>query len=143
MGESRNIIVEVRHTTTVAENALEAMTVGLDREVALASRAAPKLEGLDYDGSFAPVALPGRVAREARGPLDLGPDYSVAAALTESTFLVRGAVDEDDMETVLAAADSSRSVLQVYADVSIEPQQRICPGDPPRGDHNDVARLLC
>lgn len=137
-----NVIVELAHTKKLESNFL-AEAAG--EESTLDAAAAPKLAAIKLDESYAPVALPALIehelepAGEIYDPLET---VTVDETLESSTYLVRGTVAEEDLDTLVAEAEKSRAVVGVYADVSIEPML-VCPGSPAVGTDADVERLLC
>ena len=59
----------------------------------------------------------------------------------ESTYVVRGACDEDELDRVLRQAEASPQVVGVFADVRIE-EVPVCGGSGPVGTAADVAAAL-
>lgn len=137
----RRVLVELRHSAARAELAsdvLEGRT-----EPHLESRVVPTVEGVSFDPSFAPVELPAvEQITESRGPADVGHRGTIVPNSDESTFVVRGTIDDADMEAARAAARSNSAVVEIYSDVAIEPCP-ICPGAGPLGDDTVVADNLC
>ena len=139
---TKNVIVELAATKKLEGNFLAELAGG---EPALDLTAAPKLAAIDLDASFSPVPLPAIAEREleAVGEIDDPLESTeVDLSLEASTYIVRGTVDEKELDALRAEADKSRAVVGVYADVSIEPML-VCPGSPALGTDADVERLLC
>lgn len=132
----RKIIVELQYNKDLADVAFSAAPAA---EKELDTGTVPKIQGVSFDESFAPVNLPGMVARTAMDvPYVSGEKFDLAPEPAESTYIVRAEVDE---EKITDLADN-KSVVGVYADVEIQPAI-ICPGSPPMGTDADVERLLC
>jgi subtilisin family serine protease len=138
-----NVIVELAHTKKLESNALADIA---GEKTTLETAAAPKLAALELDPSYAPVPLP--AVREAElyepesevyDPLE---SFTVDESLEAATYLVRGTVDEKDLDALVREADKSSAVVGVYADVAIEPML-VCPGSAPVGTDADVEQLLC
>ena len=142
MSEPRHLIVELRYSEgrkELADTALMAPT-----DATLDTRSAPSVSGLSLDTSFAPVEVPALIEiDQPSGPHDVANLVAVSHDATESTYVVRATVDDDDdLDAVVEAAMDNAAVVGVFADVLVTPQL-ICPGDPPEGDDGDVERLLC
>lgn len=141
MAETRHLIVELRHSDGRKEQAdlalFDSSSISLD------TRSAPSISGLNLDPTFAPVEVPALIDVDApSSPRDVGELIAVSADSSESTYIVRATVDDDDIETVVDQANANNAVVGVYADIRVEPQA-ICPGDGPLGNAADVERLLC
>lgn len=135
------VIVELRQTEELKRNALEVMA---GEAVALDTSAAPDMAALDLDPEYSPVPLPALGEREhPEGELfDTLATVTVDDDLDASTYLVRGTVAEEDLDSLVQQAEESPVVAGVYADVGIEPMP-VCPGSPAVGTDADVERLLC
>lgn len=141
MPETHSLIVELRHSEGRKSQADAALAQpeasGFD------TRSAPSSLTMNWDESFPPVELPAVV--DSTGPFDardVGPRFELSVDSTASTYLVRATADADDLDAAYDAAMSNPAVVDVFADVRIEPQL-ICPGDPALGNDSDVERLLC
>ncbi len=135
------VIVELRHS--VGRQDLAAAVRAGESDYQLESQLVPSVDGLQWDMSFPPVELPATVdLGPPTGPRDTGPRTSFDLEPTNATYLVRGTIDEEDLDSVVDAANANQAVVGVFADVAIEPCL-ICPGDPPKGTDADVERLLC
>jgi subtilisin family serine protease len=132
----RKVIVELKYNRDLAEVAFSAAPTA---EKNLDTSTAPKIPGVNFDESFAPVNLPGMTARTAMNvPYVSGAKFDLELDAKDSTYIVRAEVDEDK----IAEISGNKSVVGVYADVEIQPTI-ICPGSPPMGTDADVERLLC
>jgi Subtilase family len=137
MPEPRKVIVELDYSKRLRDSSV-AGSAG--EPPSLDSRAVPKLEGFSLDASFAPVELPRLVSRgESGDPRDISPPTSIDQSPENATYLVRGEVADD---AALAALRGTARVVQVFADVAIQPSI-ICPGSPAMGTDADVENLLC
>lgn len=135
------VIVELRYSAGRRDLATE-VAEG-EAEPHLDSQLVPTLDGLSWDSSYPPVELPAEMPLgDPTNPRDVSPRATFDTDRTNSTYLVRGTIDDADLDAGLAAADSSQAVVGVYADVTVQPCL-ICPGDPPLGTDSDVERLLC
>jgi hypothetical protein len=137
---TRNVIIELAHTAKLESNALEATA---DAAVALNAGAVPALASVQIDPSFPPVALPQvTVGEHPEGEIfDSLANITFDAAPENSTYIVRGTVEEDALEDFVKEANKSKAVVSVYADVAIEPMI-ICPGSPALGTDADVENRL-
>ena len=108
-----------------------------------AATAAP-IAGLVIDPAFAPVQVPTpRAAEPGASPYRYSPAVSFSMAPEQATYLVRGTVpdDPDGQRSALAEATARPEVVGVFADPVIS-TCLVCPGSPPLGSDQDVARLL-
>ncbi len=137
-----NVIIELTHSKKLENNA----TAGMESEgpVNLELAASQRLSMVDYDETFPAVMLPS--ISEVEFPEDESFDSNAAVAFDalpdHSTYIVRGQVEEADIPKLEKEAEKNNAVVNVYADVGIEPML-ICPGSPPMGTDADVERLLC
>ncbi|UZQ54336.1 S8 family serine peptidase [Trichothermofontia sichuanensis B231] len=100
------------------------------------------LPGLAPDLRFPPVPIPDRQPRTQVGITEVGRLYRFNAEPEASTYLVRGEVpDQAALDRLMAAADRNDNIVGVFADPRIS-HFRICPGDPPLGNHLGVATAL-
>jgi subtilisin family serine protease len=137
----KNVIVEVLQTQAIADFAASSMA-GMPMTLAV-SEVVPELPGLQIDSTFAPVAVP---TAEFPG-LTGAPTLSLEALAdldspTYTSYIVRGQVEEQDIDNLVNAAQANSQITGIYADVTIEVCP-ICPGDPPKGSTADVEKLLC
>ncbi len=144
-----NVIIEMTHSKKLENNALAAMEANADvnlnvTDVSLDISASQKLSTVDYDTTYPAVMLPN--LRQTDFPDDELFDANASFAIDDlpenSTYLVRGTVEEEDIPKLEKEAAEKSSVVNIYADVGIEPMI-ICPGSPPLGTDADVERLLC
>jgi hypothetical protein len=138
----RRVIVELQYNKDLAEVAFSAIPVA---EKELDTGTVPKITGVRFDTSFAPVSLPGTAARTAMDvPYVSGEKFDIALDVDgyidpqRSTYVVRSEVEENKIGDIL----DQEAVVGVYADVEIQPTI-ICPGSPAMGTDADVERLLC
>ncbi len=109
----------------------------------------PKLEGFNLDDKFGVIAVPQEMttdssefesdAKENLYDTEAGTSFNYE--LDQSTYIVRGEVDEDDLENFQKDAFKNKNVVEVYADPEIEPTL-ICPVSPPLGSDKTVEKLL-
>lgn len=144
-----NVIIEMAHSRKLENNAFMAMEADIDinrsiTDVNLDISQAQKLETVDYDTSFPAVMLPDLSQTDfPEGELfDANALFAVDDLPEHSTYLVRGTVEEENIPKLEEEAARKESVVNVYADVAIEPMI-ICPGSAPLGTDADVERLLC
>jgi hypothetical protein len=133
-----NVLLELEYKQNLSKSALASRSDPLAR---LDTRTLPKLIGLKIDESYPATVLPGLRARRPR----LSPFDTVATAPSESTYIIRGQVEQHNIDELAKAS----GVRGVFADVRIEPFAvspaaasiiRYCDG--PRGTDADVERLL-
>jgi len=135
-------MIELEYTPQLRESvgvAAQASAPALDATVL------PELPNLVWDETFTAVELPGRTdIAGPTSPRDVSERWTLDTSPGSCTYLVRGQVDEDNLDALVAAALSSPGVTAagVFADLPVEPTS-ICPGDPPMGNDADVAKLLC
>lgn len=144
-----NVIIEMTHNKKLENNAFALMMADLDinadvNDVKLDISAAQKLSMVDYDTSFPAVMLPNlnEVGLPEDELFDSNALFMVDDLPENSTYIVRGTVEEKDIPKLEQEAAKKDSVVNIYADVAIEPMI-ICPGSPPLGTDADVERLLC
>ncbi|MFN0277224.1 MAG: S8 family peptidase [Pyrinomonadaceae bacterium] len=143
-----NVIVEVTYSKKLENNAFAALeAIATDsnvEDVKLDISATQQLSTVNYDKDFPAVILPNLNAVDFPEAelFDLNAAFMVDDAPKNATFLVRGTVEESDIPKLEKEAAQNSSVVNVYADVAMEPQI-ICPGSPPLGTDADVERLLC
>lgn len=125
----RSVMIEMTHTTNLEAAVRPRMTTA---EVAPLLRT----RGITIDAAFVPVELPPPGAR--RSNLE-----SLFAPREASTYIVRGSVDEAEIDG-LAAPGNDPSVVGVFSDPPIAPfQMPTCAGSAPVGTAASVETLLC
>lgn len=137
----KNVMVEVLQSAAIADLAASSM-MGMPMALTV-NEVVPQLPGLQIDPTFAPVAIPtvefpGLAATPASGLATLADLDSP----TYTSYIVRGQVEERDIDNLVNAAQGNSQIVGVYADPTIEVCP-ICPGDPAKGSATDVERLLC
>lgn len=138
MAEKR-IILELAYDRTLADMAF---AVGPAGHGAFDMGTVPALTGMALDAEFAPTALPGQVARDqTEDTRDTFARFDLAMQPEESTYIVRGQVDEERLDQIVAELRSRSEVVGVFADPVIEPAI-VCPANPAVGSDTDVERLL-
>lgn len=137
---TRNVIIELTHTARLESNALEAAS---DASVTLNASAVAALANVQIDQSFPPVALPRVTVGEypENEFFDALANVAVDTDPANSTYIVRGTVEEESLEDFVKEANKSKAVVNIYADVAIEPMI-ICPGSPALGTDTDVENRL-
>ena len=137
----RHLIIELSHSER-----LESLTRGAaaDPSAAFDPSLAPKLDLFEFDETFAALPLPKLIHRaQPRGNVyDTTAEFDFDMQPAASTYLVRGTVDEADLEGFEQQIARKRSVVGVYSDLPID-TQIVCPGSPPVGDDSTVEQLLC
>src|SRR5262245_57135721 len=105
--------------------------------------AMPAVPGFTPDTSFKPLPIvEAEVPRLGFALSALDEDDDAPSEPRESTYLVRGKLEADaDPESVAAKLKQQANVVEVYADVAIQPAL-ICPGDPALGSDANVEALL-
>ncbi len=132
---TRSVMVELSYSRGIAAQAFAALA---EPTVTLDAGTVPRVAGVTFDNSFAPVALPGRTGRaQAESVYDQAP-FDLNLEEDACTYIVRAEVDEAQLDALKAAP----AVVEVFADPVIEPTL-VCPGSPPLGTDADVERLLC
>lgn len=137
-----NVIVELNHSKKLENKAFEALALGTD--VGLELTPSQKLSTVDYDMSYSPVILPYIIVGEhpENELFDAQATVLVDEAPENATYLVRGTVEEEDIPKLEKEAEKNPAVVNIYADVALEPMI-ICPGSPPLGSDATVETLLC
>jgi subtilisin family serine protease len=132
---TRRVLIELRHSPNMrAAAAGRSVDAASDDLNPLAASA-----GITIDSRYGVVELPRDVAATASRDLDAA--FAVDGADDISTYLVRGEIDDNALETATMALRDQPDVIGVYADGPISPMP-ICPGSPPLGTDADVERLL-
>ncbi len=136
----RNLLVELRHTERLERSAAAAM---VERREELDAKVVPELDLMEFDESFAPVAIPALQTRAmTEDPYDVSPLSAIDRSAENETYFVRGTVEEGELDAFEKEAKKNRSVVNVFSDVAID-TQLVCPGSPPVGSDATVERLLC
>ncbi|MCC6965767.1 MAG: S8 family serine peptidase [Nitrospira sp.] len=129
----RNMIVALHYSPTIESQSSTAPTSRFDAAIDLG------IPGLVVDAAYAPVPLHALKPRtSSTDPNDLSAALELNLAPESTTYIVRAAIEEGDVDRVRAQP----GVAGVFSDPYINPCV-ICPGSPPLGDHNDVEALLC
>lgn len=137
----KKIIIELHHSSVLAGMAITDMAIA--SPPAALSEAVPKLPGVQLDTSFAPVAIPTPTLPALSAARAMSSDdLDELSRPTYTSYIVRGEVDEEELDNMVTAAQAEAQVVDIFADATIEVCP-ICPGDPPRGTATDVERLLC
>jgi hypothetical protein len=141
MAEPFRVIVELSYSKRLHDSSVSGAA---GEPSSLDSRSVPKLEGITLDDSYAPVELPRLVPRSETGdPHDVSPPLAIDESPESASYLVRGTVaDEAGLAALRQSATANSKVVQVFADVAIQPNI-ICPGSPALGSDADVEALLC
>jgi subtilisin family serine protease len=130
------VMVELDHTRELALMATAGQT---DPSAGLDPSAVPDVDGFSVDREFAPTPLPGRAPLQRAGSMfNLNP-FNLELKPEESTYIVRGVLEDEDQIDNLRSATNVREVFR-------DPEQQaaiVCPGDPAVGSDADVERLLC
>jgi hypothetical protein len=96
-----------------------------------------QLPGLQVDPSFPVVTL----SAAATGEIDLSPAEAFAQPEPD-TYLIRGTLAEDEVDSAMAKADEHPDIKGIFADPVIGPCLT-CLNSPAVGTAADVARMLC
>lgn len=141
MAELLRVMVELTYSKRLRDNWLR--TAGVEKQD-LDTRLVPKLEGITWDETYPPVELPRLIpATESQDPRDVSPRFIFDENAQNMTYIIRGVVEDDTALKILEqSAAAETKVVQIYADVRIEPQI-ICPGNAAMGTDSDVEKLLC
>lgn len=139
----RKLIIKLKHSNQrhqSADQAMMSMDLGLD------SKATPKFEHCDLDKGFPITEIPGVIPTTSSESNDFNiydtdPGFVVSNDPKHSSYIVRGEVDEKDLEKFLKEADANRSVEGVFADVTID-TMITCGSSPGVGTDTDVENLL-
>ncbi|WP_088243496.1 S8 family serine peptidase [Calothrix rhizosoleniae] len=101
---------------------------------------AVSIDGFSLDQSYTPVLVPNRQRREEIGAREVGRLFSFDARPEVSTYLVRGEVADEALESLKVAVEQDPNGVGVFSDPRIS-AIAICPGNPV-GNHRDVENLL-
>ncbi len=145
----RRVIVELKYSANLEQGFMASLSNDEDNAKKLSQKAIPKITGFVHDSSFSTVAVPQEFSGSARGISEDEPDdlYDTEAGiefnfeLSESTYLVRGEVDDKNLDKFESNALSKREVVAVYSDPDIQPTI-ICPNSAPLGTDKTVEKLL-
>ena len=102
---------------------------------------AVSIDGFSLDQSYTPVLVPNRQRREEVGAREVGRLFSFDARPEVSTYLVRGEVADEALESLKAAVEQDPNAVGVFSDPRIS-AIAICPGNNSVGNHRDVENLL-
>jgi subtilisin family serine protease len=129
----RKIMLQLRHNKRLAAQASTAA------DAVLNSAGVPRITAVSLDTSYAPVPLRELKPRPpSADPYDVGAAVEVSLAPEDATYIVRGEIDEKDIDEVRA----HRDVVGVFSDPRIEPCIT-CGTTLPVGTDQDVENLLC
>lgn len=138
MADKRRVMVEVRSSEEIAT----VSTAAAGRpEMGMESSMAPDLGPIEWDLSFAPVEIPEAGPEGMAHPSVGTADFSLQP-VEGPTYIMRGEVDEEEMEALRREAETRDDILGVFADELIQAFPT-CPGDPAVGSDSDVESLLC
>ena len=133
MSEKIRVLIQMAHTPEIS---MAMATPG--------ASSAPFLEGVDgfqMDAGFSPVQVPQKVRRPQGDARSAGRLFSFDTRPEQSTYLIRGEVeDEQALERLTAAVDQDPNGVGVYSDPRIS-AIAVCP-DNPIGTHTDVENRL-
>ena len=147
----KNVIIEIQRRSDL-EASIFGMGLSNEADVSAATAAVASIPGLKLDLTFAPVVLPrlvpgGGTAADAEErssePLS-AESFASTATLPDfngQTELLRGVVDESQLDPSMFAAGPQDGVVGIFADPVIEPAIT-CGGSAAVGNAADVARLL-
>lgn len=146
MPKFKNVIVELDYAPELHAAATESRTIrsgafaASETTVVLETPSAPAIPGLVIDPTFGVAQIP-REGPDMAARSDDGRGFALESALEPeaSTFIMRGVINEELIESSMAAAGPG---ARIYSDPFIEPCL-ICPGSGPLGTDATVARLLC
>lgn len=141
MDEMRRVMVELSYSKRLRDFSA---SMAAAEKPELDTKLVPKLEGVSWDETYSPVELPRLVpSKESGDPRDVSARFMLDEDPQSMTYIVRGVVeDEAGLKALEQSAAAEAIVVQVYADVTIQPQL-ICPGSPAMGTDSDVEKLLC
>ena len=98
-------------------------------------------DGFSLDQNYTPVLVPNRQRRERVEATEVGRLFSFDAHPEVSTYLVRGEVADDSLESLVAAVEQDPNAVGIFSDPQIS-AIAICPGNSSVGNHRDVENLL-
>lgn len=101
---------------------------------------AVSIDGFSLDQSYTPVLVPNRQRREQVGAREVGRLFSFDARPEVSTYLVRGEVADEALESLKASVEQDPNAVGMFSDPRIS-AIAICPNTPV-GNHRDVENLL-
>lgn len=101
---------------------------------------AVSIDGFSLDQSYTPVLVPNRQRREQVGAREVGRLFSFDVRPESSTYLVRGEVADEALESLKAAVEQDPNAVGVFSDPRIS-TIAICPNNS-IGNHRDVENLL-
>ncbi|HEY9207129.1 MAG TPA: S8 family serine peptidase [Candidatus Methanoperedens sp.] len=134
MQEKIKVLVQMKYTREL-RSALTATRLSAS---AVSSIAIP---GFSLDESYVPVKLPNRVQRERIGSMEVGRLFTFDSRPEESTYLIRGEVENKDaLNRLIETVKQDPNGVGVFSDprigaFSVNPQDAV-------GNHTDVANLL-
>lgn len=140
----RPVLIELYRTAPIREAAASFATAAFSLTTMAApmdTAAVPDIPGVTIDISFPFVTIPERRPSrvEAEAVVALAADFQMPE---ETTYLVRGVMDEDAAESAFAAAEEHPDVKAIFSDPVVEPCIT-CISTPAVGTAQDVAKVLC
>ncbi len=102
---------------------------------------AVSIDGFSLDQGYTPVLVPNRQRRDEVGAREVGRLFSFDARPEVSTYLVRGEVADESLESLKAAVEQDPNAVAVFSDPRIS-GIFTCPFNTPVGNHRDVENLL-
>ncbi len=99
------------------------------------------IDGFSLDQNYTPVLVPNRQRRERVEATEVGRLFSFDARPEVSTYLVRGEVADESLESLKAAVEQDPNAVAVFSDPRIS-AIFTCPFNNPVGNHRDVENLL-
>lgn len=135
----KNVLIQLKpnHSLSMSH---DAQSAGAFKK--LSKSAIPSLDGLDIDMEFPPVGLPQLIEQkfDATNFNDTSENTEVDLNAPSESYIVRGVVDEKDLNKLINSAKKNKDVVDIFSDPMIETTATCSPTA--IGNDEDVERLL-
>jgi len=134
----RPVLIEFHRTPRMAAAMSLFSAAATSMDIGAGLTALPEVPGIEIDATYPAVTVP------AETPVDSmdARVFAMEPSAVEATYLVRGTLDDDDVDGAYAAAMEHPDVKSIFADPEIEPCLT-CINSGAVGTTADVARALC
>lgn len=148
------VLIELKHSKNLQSNFEAGMSMNSfdsepKKKFNLDQKDLPKLATCKIDLSTSAIAIPKEIKvdfdveknKEKLNVYDTNIDMEFDSETSNSTFLLRGEVNEDKIGDFISEAKNEKNIVGIYSDPKIE-SCLICPGSPPLGTDKTVEKLL-
>ncbi len=137
------LIVELKHSATLEQASHE---LSMTDQSAFSMKSVFESSFFTVDTEFGVAENPNLVSMNpdflSTARYESSGEFTIDPQVENNTYILRGEVDEENLESFEAEMAANSDVVGIYSDVSIEPQL-VCPGSAPVGNSTTVENLLC